>query len=105
MSHLIDRKNLSGMRVSAPAGATAPRFWRSLDELAQTPQFREMIEREFPDAASEWNDGESRRSFLKIMAASLALAGVGIGGGCTNRPPGQVRPYVRPPADGSPGPP
>src|SRR5690348_16351418 len=53
------------------------RMWRSLDELAQTPEFTEMMHREFPESASEWTDPASRRTFLKLMGASIALAGVG----------------------------
>ncbi len=50
-------------------------YWRSLDQVAQTPQFTEFLEKEFPAHASEWM-GASRRGFLKIMAASFALAGL-----------------------------
>lgn len=52
-------------------------FWRSLDELADSPTFRDLLEREFPRGAAEFNgDALSRRTFLKLMGASLALAGV-----------------------------
>src|SRR5438552_8919798 len=89
------RKDLSNL------GGT--KLWRSLDELAGTPQFKEMLHREFPTAASEWDDGPSRRSFLKLMAASLALAGVGIGAGCTRKPQEQIVPYVMQPEQLVPG--
>jgi molybdopterin-containing oxidoreductase family iron-sulfur binding subunit len=49
-------------------------YWRSLGELADTPEFREYLHREFPEQASEWNDPKGRRDFLKLMSASLALA-------------------------------
>src|SRR4051794_7365467 len=89
-------------RKDLSAGMTSPRLWRSLEEFAQTPQFQEMVEREFPDGASEWNaDGPSRRSFLKLMAASLALAG--IGSACTRPPRGKLVPYVRQPEEVIPG--
>ncbi len=71
-----------------------PRYWRSLEELAETPEFREKIEREFPRAASEWDDPGSRRRFLKLMAASLSLAGIT---GCTRQPTELIMPYVHPP--------
>ena len=55
-------------------------WWRSLDELADTEEFRELLHREFPEQASEFTDPAGRRQFLKLMGASLALAGVS---GCT----------------------
>ncbi|MDV7402256.1 TAT-variant-translocated molybdopterin oxidoreductase, partial [Arthrospira platensis SPKY1] len=51
-------------------------YWRSLDELADTPEFRAFVEQEFPGLAEELTAPASRRSFLKVMAASLALAGM-----------------------------
>src|SRR5438034_11636588 len=53
-----------------------PEYWRSLEELAGSAEFQEMMHREFPKAASEWLDSVSRRSFLKLIAASIALAGM-----------------------------
>jgi molybdopterin-containing oxidoreductase family iron-sulfur binding subunit len=58
---------------------TGPRYWRSLDNLAATPAFKEWVVREFPAGASEL-EGVNRRHFLKIMAASFGLAGVGLSG-------------------------
>ena len=55
-------------------------YWRSLDEVADTPEFRSFMHREFPSGASELLDGGDRRHFLRIMGASMALAGMGIGG-------------------------
>ncbi|HET8646633.1 MAG TPA: TAT-variant-translocated molybdopterin oxidoreductase, partial [Vicinamibacteria bacterium] len=52
------------------------RVWRSLEELAESDAFREALEREFPAQASEWDDPEGRRHFMKMMGASLALAGL-----------------------------
>src|SRR6476660_9123038 len=75
-------------------------YWRSLGELADTPEFREYLHREFPEQASEWNDPKGRRQFLKLMSASLALAGVGA---CTKQPPEAIVPYVRQPEDLVPG--
>lgn len=51
-------------------------YWRSLDELQSTPQFEEFLHREFPQAASEFPEGISRRRWLQLMGASLSLAGV-----------------------------
>ena len=69
---------------------TGPKYWRSLDELAATPGFRAQVEREFPQGASEL-DGVDRRHFLKIMAASFALGGIGLTG--CRRPEKHVLPY------------
>src|SRR6202162_2746968 len=55
---------------------TGKQYWRSLEELAEDPQFEELLHREFPrQAPSEWDEGVDRRDFLKLMAASLAFAG------------------------------
>src|ERR1700678_3810191 len=78
------------------AGQTGKTYWRSVDELADTPIFREMVEREFPAQAAEWIDPVSRRGFLKVMSASLALAGLS---GCTKQPDEPIYPYVKEPED------
>ncbi len=78
------------------AGATGPRYWRTLEELANEKAFGELLEREFPRQASEWVDPVSRRSFLKLAGASLALAGLS---GCTKQPPEAIVPYVRQPEE------
>jgi MoCo/4Fe-4S cofactor protein with predicted Tat translocation signal len=78
--------------------ATGRRYWRSLDELADTPEFKDWLHREFPVGASEMvDDGQSRRHFLKIMSASFALAGVAtLGAGC-RRPEEKLEPYGKQP--------
>ena len=53
-------------------------YWRSLGEIADTPEFREYLHREFPQQASEWNDPKGRRQFLKLMGAALAMAGLAV---------------------------
>ena len=53
-----------------------PQYWRSLEELAGSKEFQEALHREFPKGASEWLDTVSRRGFLKVMGASLGLAGM-----------------------------
>ena len=82
------------------AGSEGRLYWRSLGELSDTPEFRDYLHREFPEQASEWNDPKGRRDFLKLMSASLALAGVGA---CTKQPPESIVPYVRQPEDIIPG--
>ncbi|HEY1498041.1 MAG TPA: TAT-variant-translocated molybdopterin oxidoreductase [Acidobacteriaceae bacterium] len=78
------------------ANQTGKKFWRSIDELADTPEFAEMVANEFPSQASEWIDPVSRRSFLKVMGASMALAGLA---GCTKQPDEPIMPYVAAPED------
>jgi len=76
------------------ARTSGPEYWRSLEELAGSPEFREMMHREFPKGASEWLDSVSRRGFLQLMGASLAMAGMT---GCTKLPLEPIVPYVRQP--------
>jgi MoCo/4Fe-4S cofactor protein with predicted Tat translocation signal len=62
-----------------PEPPTGKRYWRSLGDLDDTPEFRQWLEREFPPGAAELNGDEwSRRDFLKLMGASMALAGIGL---------------------------
>lgn len=56
--------------------STGKTYWRSLDQLANRPGFREWLHREFPENASEMLDSGSRRTLLKLMAASFGLAGL-----------------------------
>jgi len=76
--------------------AKGKKYWRSLDELANTPEFQAAVEREFPSAAQEWIDPVSRRGFLKLMGASMALAGLA---GCTKQPDEPIYPYIKAPED------
>ncbi len=76
------------------AAETGPRYWRSLDELADTPEFRDFLEAEFPQEAPRLLDPVHRRTFMKLMGASLALAGVSA---CTRQPAETVFPYVKAP--------
>src|ERR1700760_4955643 len=81
-----------------PDGKTGRRFWKNLDELAETPAFHELMKEEFPRqaGAGEWIDAVSRRGFLKTMGASLALAGLA---GCTKQPDEPIYPYIKQPED------
>jgi MoCo/4Fe-4S cofactor protein with predicted Tat translocation signal len=76
--------------------AQGRRYWRSLDQLADTVEFRQLLEREFSTGASEWPEDLSRRTFLKLTAACAALAGLTA---CTKQPTREIFPYVTQPAD------
>jgi MoCo/4Fe-4S cofactor protein with predicted Tat translocation signal len=80
--------------------AGGPQYWRSLESVAETPEFQEFLHREFPANASEWTDPVGRRSFLKLMSASMALAGATA---CTVQPTELIVPYVRQPEEEIPG--
>jgi molybdopterin-containing oxidoreductase family iron-sulfur binding subunit len=80
--------------------AQGQEYWRSLNQLAETPEFQERLEREFPRGAAEWLDPISRRNFLKLMGASLGLAGVV---GCTRQPAEVILPYTNNPERLIPG--
>ena len=69
---------------------TGPQYWRSLDELAATPGFKQQLAREFPEGASNL-DGVDRRHFMKLMAASFALGGLGLAG--CRRPEKNILPF------------
>ncbi len=78
-----------------PKGLT---YWRSLDQLADTEEFHKFLESEFPNHAAELFQG-NRRNFLKIMAASLALAGLK----ACSWPTEKIVPYARRPEGHIPG--
>lgn len=84
-------------RLSAAGGRE---YWRSFEQLADTPSFQEYLRREFPRQAGEWMDAAGRRHFLKLMAASLGLAGAM---GCLRQPDEKIVPYVRQPEEVLPG--
>ena len=90
---------LQGVR-RRPEGAGRMRYWKSLDELAETPAFLELLHREFPEQASMFEDPKGRREFLTLMGASLGLAGLTA---CTKQPEERILPYVRQPEAIVPG--
>ena len=82
-------------------GQGGRRYWKSLEELADTPGFQSFLHREFPENASVWTgDAGGRRDFLRLMGASMALAGLTA---CTKQPPEKIVPYVRQPEGIVPG--
>ena len=81
----------------SPEPETGAKYWRSLDQMAETPEFRQWVEREFPSGASEFTDPVSRRYFVKIMSASFLLAGLGTTG--CRRPEERILPFSKMPED------
>ncbi len=100
MSSLRDARKPKGPDAPPAKDLRGARYWRSLEEWADTPEFRRFVEREFPENASQWADPVGRRRFLKLMGASLAMAGVGA---CTVQPPERIIPYVKQPEEIVPG--
>jgi MoCo/4Fe-4S cofactor protein with predicted Tat translocation signal len=88
------RARLSGLR--------GDRYWRSLEELADSESFHDLLQREFPRQLAAWPDALGRREFLKLMGASLALAGLTACGrsAATSE---KIVPYVRQPETVLPG--
>ncbi len=78
---------------------TSPNYWKSLGELARNEEYEKFVEREFPENATELNDQVSRRSFLRVMGASIALAGFA----ACRRPVQKIMPYSEEPEDIVPG--
>ncbi|HUA82440.1 MAG TPA: TAT-variant-translocated molybdopterin oxidoreductase [Bryobacteraceae bacterium] len=76
------------------------KYWRSLDELADTAEFRKFVDDEFPNRTPDWNDPHSRRTFMTLMGASAMLAGASA---CTVMPKQTIVPYVRQPEEFIPG--
>jgi molybdopterin-containing oxidoreductase family iron-sulfur binding subunit len=74
-------------------------YWRSLEELSRSDAFDEFFEQEFPQQAIALSRGVDRRSFVKLMGASVAMAGL-----AACRPPGEtIVPYVNQPENLIPG--
>ncbi len=91
--------DLSGVRRRLD-GLQGRTYWKSLEQLADTPEFLEFLHREFPQQADEFTDPNGRREFLRVMGASLALAGLTA---CTKQPEEKIFPYVKQPEEIVPG--
>ncbi len=85
--------------VNIATKSSGPKYWRSLNQLAGTREFSEWVHREFPANASELLDGNSRRTVLKVMAASFGLAGLT----ACRRPVEYILPYAKGVEDMIPG--
>ncbi|MFZ0820520.1 MAG: TAT-variant-translocated molybdopterin oxidoreductase [Candidatus Acidiferrales bacterium] len=97
--NLKKRMDLDALRESAK-GAGPRRMWRSLEELADTEEYRSYLHNEFPNDPEKEKGALQRRDMLKFMAASAALAGLS---GCTKMPEQKIVPYVRAPEEIIPG--
>src|SRR5882672_9121458 len=97
---LLRDRILGAGSADVSSASSGKKYWRSLEELADSPEFREFVEREYPQHAEEWDDPVERRTFLKLMGASLALAGLS---GCVYQPPEKIVPYVKQPEEEVPG--
>ncbi len=75
-------------------------YWRSVEEFVDAPEFAEYVKYEHPEQADTWNNSLSRRNFIKVMGASLALAGLS---GCVIQPSEKIVPYVTQPENIIPG--
>src|SRR5438552_2864355 len=95
--HATDKKSMKTVPPTCPEPESGRKYWRSLDELAARPEFRQWIEREFPQGASEWTDAVSRRHFVRIMSASFLLAGLGLTGSGCRRPEQKILPFGKMP--------
>ena len=91
--------SLEELQASLAVSGSGPRYWRSLDELAGREGFGELLREEFPRLAPLWEQSVDRRGVLKLMAASLALAGLG----ACSRPAEEIVPYVNIPDGQTPG--
>src|SRR5438067_8787526 len=94
LRELPDLSSMKRIVTHPPAPKSGRQYWRSAAELSDTPEFRAWLEREFPSGAAQLNGDEwSRRSFLKLMGASVALAGFGVSS--CRRPEAHLVPFTK----------
>lgn len=79
------------IQIQGIGNQTGKKFWRSLEELSNSPKFQNWVAREFPEGATDVLDGKSRRNFLQLMAASMGLAGLT----SCRRPVEKILPYAK----------
>ena len=82
-----------------PAGKPQLDSSPALDQFIDSPEFRSRGRETFPELATMFDSTSSRRRFLQVMAASLAMAGVT---GC-RWPEEKILPYAKTPANRTPG--
>src|ERR1051326_8097973 len=96
-ANLLGLPSMKTIPPPCPEPEYGRRYWRSLDDLSQTAEFRQWMEREFPAGASEFTDPVTRRHFVKIMSASFMLAGLGLAGSGCRRPEQKILPFSKMP--------
>jgi MoCo/4Fe-4S cofactor protein with predicted Tat translocation signal len=101
---LLDKPRKAAVDIAALreklAAGRGPTFWRTLEEAAESEELRAYVEQEFPGLSGQIPQGVDRRSLLKVMGASLAMAGAAA---CTKQPKELIVPYVRQPENVIPG--
>jgi MoCo/4Fe-4S cofactor protein with predicted Tat translocation signal len=102
MNDPLDLNSANAALRAGLAQVKGPQYWRSLEELSQSEAFQRLLAHESAVQASQWPPDLSRRKFLALMGASLALAGLN---GCSVRPAPskEIVPYVRAPEELVPG--
>ena len=75
------------------------KYWKSIDQLENSTEARAWLDREFPAGASELGSDFNRRDFMKLMSASMALAGVGLFGSGCRKPEQRIYPFSKLPDD------
>ncbi len=92
-------KDIEVVQGEVVKDAFSSTYWRSIDQLTETPEYVDFLHREFPQGASELNDPVTRRNFMKIMGASVALAGMA----SCRMPKENIVPFVKSPENVIPG--
>src|SRR5262249_26250568 len=95
LAKLLSLSSMKTIPPPCPEPDVGPRYWRSLDHLAESPAFQQWVEREFPAGASELTDPLTRRHFMQIMSASFLLGGAGLTG--CRKPEEYIHPFSRMP--------
>lgn len=95
-----DSQNNFALLRNKILGKSGKEYWRSVEEYVDSPEFAEYVKYEHPEQADTWDNALSRRNFVKVMGASLALAGLS---GCVIQPTEKIVPYVRQPEEIVPG--
>src|SRR5690349_8332519 len=93
----IEKLDLEAVRERL-ASAEGPEYWRGLEEIAETEEFRQWLDDEFPNRSTLLQI--NRRELLKYMGAGMALAGLS---GCRFMPQEKIVPYVKQPEELVPG--